>query len=183
MKSTKYQVFLTITILFLSAFTATVAAQQKTEQIEDTGDIILKPSPKNKDALFKNKEKIQYTLQILNNTNKKQYGKLSYLITTDDGKKIRKDSVRFVLGAKSDKEIEVNLLPKPAGFYRLNFIVNTPDYDDTIRKVFGVAPENIRSQLHKPADFDAFWKQTRDQLKKVAPKYKINECKDLSTSD
>jgi cephalosporin-C deacetylase len=183
MKSIKYLTFLTIATLFLSTFTTIVAAQQKTGQTEDTGDIILKPTPKSKDALFKNKEKIQYALQILNNTDKKQSGKLSYLITTDDGKKIRKDSVRFALGPKSDKEIEVNLLPKPTGFYRINFMVNTPDYDDTVRKVFGVAPESIHSQLHKPADFDAFWKQTRDQLKKVAPKYKIIERKDLSTSD
>ena len=81
----------------------------------------------------------------------------------------------------SSKDFAIKITPRPTGFYRINFIVNLPDYDDTVRKVFGVNPEKINSELHKPADFDAFWKQSRVQLEKVVPKYRVLERQDLST--
>ncbi len=129
----------------------------------------------------RNNEEVGYKLQLLNNTNGYENGRISYLVTTDAGKKVAFDSLHFSLRGGSSKELLIKIPPKATGFYRINFMVNLPDYDDTIRKVFGVAPEKIHSQLHRPADFDAFWKQTRTQLEKVAPKYRVLERKDLST--
>jgi len=173
-------------LILLTGCLKASAIQQQQEfpeppQTQETGDIVLKPTPKSDNGIFKKNEEIVYRLRITNNTSSYKQGKISYLLTTDEGKKVRLDSVRLAIRGNSSKEILVKILPKPTGFYRINFMVNTPDYDDTVRKVFGVNPLEIRSQLHKPADFDAFWKQSRVQLEKVAPRYRVLEREDLST--
>ena len=168
-----------LTTLFAS--TLKVAAQETDS--EETGDVILNAVPQSKDAIFKNNEEVKYQVQLQNNTNAYQAGCLSYLITTDEGKKIAVDSMHFTLKGNGSKELEIKIPSKPTGFYRINFIVTLPNYDDTVRKVFGVNPEKIRSQLHKPADFDAFWTHSRELLEKVTPKYRVLERRDLSTSE
>ncbi|MDP9078422.1 MAG: acetylxylan esterase [Bacteroidota bacterium] len=157
-----------------------LAAQEATEE---TGDVVLKATPQNKNAIFKSTEEVRYKIQVSNKTNSLQRGKISYLVTTDEGKKVFLDSVKLNLKGKASKDLVLTIPKKTTGFYRINFMVNLPDYDDTVRRVFGVNPEQIRSQLHKPADFDAFWKKSRELLAKVAPDYRVLERKDLSTPD
>ena len=154
---------------------------QQEQQTEETGDIILKPSPRSENAVFKKNEQIVYNLRVENNTNAYTTGRISYTVTTDEGRKVSIDSIQLAVKGSSTRDYVVKIAPKATGFYRINFIINSPEYDDTVRRVFGVDPQEIRSQLHKPADFDAFWKQSREQLEKVAPRYRVLERKDLST--
>jgi cephalosporin-C deacetylase len=181
MKKISYLIILSFILLI--AFSLKAAAQPQDEATEETGDVVLKPIPQNKNALFKGDEEIKYKLQVRNNTNAFQNGKISYFITTDEGKKVSVDSVRLSIKGNTSKEIQVKFPKKSTGFYHINFVVTLPDYDDTVRRVFGVNPEQIRSQLHKPADFDDFWKQSREQLAKVVPNYKVLERRDLSTDE
>ncbi|ASU35959.1 acetylxylan esterase [Mucilaginibacter xinganensis] len=179
MKRISYLIILLFTGLL--AFSLNVAAQPA--ETEETGDVVLKAIPKNKNAIFKSTEDISYKLNVTNNTNQFQKGQISYIITTDEGKKVSVDSVKLALNGNAGKNIQISIPRKNSGFYHIDFIVTLPDYDDTIRRVFGVNPEQIRSQLHKPADFDTFWRQTREQLAKVSPNYRVLERKDLSTVD
>ncbi len=181
MKRISYLIILSICLLLVASLK--VAAQEQEEEAVETGDVVLKPMPQNKNALFKSNEEIRYKIQVSNNTNQYQNGKISYIITTDEGKKIAIDSVHLSIRGSSNKELLIKISPKGAGFYRINFIVNLPEYDDTVRRVFGVDPEKIRSQLHKPTDFDVFWKQSREQLAKVVPSYRVLERRDLSTDE
>jgi cephalosporin-C deacetylase len=182
MRKISYLTIITLIILFAS--TLKVAAfQQQEEETEETGDVILKAVPESKDAIFKNNEEVRYKLQLQNNTNEWKEGRISYKITTDEGEKVAVDSMHFTLKGSGNKELSVKIPPKATGFYHINFMVNLPDYDDTVRRVFGVDPEKIRSQLHKPADFDAFWRQSHEQLEKVVPKYRVLERRDLSTDE
>jgi len=181
MNRISYFLFFTAFLLFASAFKA--SAFQQEEETEETGDVILKPAPFSKNAIFKNNEEVRYNLKVKNNTNDFQNGRISYLITTDMGKKVALDSMHFVLKGNGSTELLIKIPPKATGFYRINFMVHLPEYDDTVRKVFGIAPEKIQSQLYKPADFDAFWKETRQELEKVVPKYRVLERKDLSTDE
>jgi cephalosporin-C deacetylase len=151
------------------------------EQTEETGDVVLKATPYNKTALFTSSEEVRYRLQLHNNTKQQQNGRVLYQVTTDDGKKVTGDSVRISLREGADKDIIVNLRKRNTGFYRINFIVKLPEYDDTVRRVFGVNPEKVTSQLHKPKDFDDFWKQSKVQLAQVPANYRVLERKDLST--
>ena len=181
--SIRYLSVITVALLFASTLKVSAAFQQQEEETEETGDVILKPIPQNKDGIFKNNEPVYYKLQVRNNTNDYKNGKISYLVTTDEGKKVTLDSIHFTLNGFSSKELNIKIPPKATGFYRINFMVNLPDYDDTVRKVFGVAPEKINSPLHKPADFDAFWVHSREELEKVVPQYRVLERKDLSTNE
>ncbi|MEO6633928.1 MAG: acetylxylan esterase [Mucilaginibacter sp.] len=176
MKKVCYVIVFALTILLGSP--AGVKAQ---EQTEETGDVVLTATPYNKTALFTSSEEVRYRLQLHNNTKKLQNGRVLYLVTTDDGKKVTADSVRISLGEGADKDVIVNIRKRNTGFYRINFIVKLPEYDDTIRRVFGVNPEKVTSQLHKPKDFDAFWKQSKVQLAQVPANYRVLERKDLST--
>jgi cephalosporin-C deacetylase-like acetyl esterase len=62
-------------------------------------------------------------------------------------------------------------------------MINVTDYDDTTRRVFGIKPDQIRSAHEKPADFDQFWQQTKQELAQVKPEYKITELKKLEKND
>ncbi len=182
MKKISYLTFIALIVLLASTLKA-VAWQQREEEADETGDVTLKATPQSKDAIFKRNENISYKLQLQNKTGDLQAGKLSYLVTTDEGKKITLDSVPIAMKGNSKKELLIKIPAKTTGFYRVNFMINLPEYDDTVKKVFGVDPDKIQSKLHRPADFEAFWKQSREQLEKVTPKYRVIERKDLSTDE
>jgi cephalosporin-C deacetylase len=65
------------------------------------------------------------------------------------------------------------------GFYKINFMINVSDYDDTTKRVFGIKPKEIRSNHPRPKDFDSFWQTAKDELATVAPNYKITEKPEL----
>ncbi len=180
MRTKSYLVF--FTIVFIMASAPKVWAFQQ-EETAETGNVTLKPVPDNKEGIFAQREKIGYALRLHNNTGEVQKGTIAYSITTDDGKKVEDDSSKFSLKSYGSKSLILKIKPKPVGFYHINFRVNLPDYDDTVRNVFGVDPQKITSQLHKPADFDAFWTRTREDLEKVVPQYRVLERKDLSTDE
>jgi cephalosporin-C deacetylase len=179
MKTMRYLCFIAMLLIVRAEVKA--AAFQQEKQTDETGDIILKPVPRSENAVFKKNEQIIYKLRVKNNTNQYTTGRISYLVTTDEGKKVVLDSVHLAIKGSATRDYIIRIAPKATGFYRINFMVNCPEYDDTVRKVFGVDPLEIRSQLHKPADFDAFWQQSRGLLEKVAPRYRVLERKDLST--
>ncbi|MCO5950030.1 acetylxylan esterase [Mucilaginibacter flavidus] len=170
-----------IIVFALSILLGSLAAVKAQQQTEETGDVVLKATPYNKTALFTSSEEVRYRVQLHNNTKQQQNGRVLYQVTTDDGKKVTADSVRISLREGGDKDIIVNIRKRNTGFYRINFIVKLPEYDDTVRRVFGVNPEKVTSQLHKPKDFDAFWKQSKVELAQVPANYRVLERKDLST--
>jgi cephalosporin-C deacetylase len=167
---------ITISIILAGAFSA-IAQNDK----EETGEITIEANPRNKNAIFKDDENVGYKLKIKSTYKAAQAGKLTYNILTDDFTNISTNSIPVHLTENSAETYTVNIPQQRPGFYRINFMLNTTTYDDTVKKVFGVSPEKIVTQLHRPADFDAFWKASMDTLKKVAPNYKVIFRKDLST--
>src|ERR1700760_3128613 len=133
---TRFSYLLVFALAIMLTATLNVKAQEE-QQTELTGDIVLKAIPQNKDAIFNDGDEVKYKLQIRNNTNQLQSGKISYLVTTDEGKHVALSSVDLNLKGKADKEMLIKVPAKATGFYRINFMVNTPDYDDTVRRVFG----------------------------------------------
>jgi cephalosporin-C deacetylase len=167
-----------ITISILLAGACNAFAQDDKEEM---GEVTIEVKPGNKNAIFKDNENVDYKLKIKSTYQTAQDGKLTYNILTDDFTKISTNSIPVHLTKNSAETYSVNIPKKAAGFYRVHFILNTTTYDDTVKKVFGVSPEKIVTQLHRPADFDAFWKGSLDTLKQIAPNYKVIFRKDLST--
>ena len=121
-----------------------------------------------------------FSFQINNKLQKLQSGKISYIITTEANKKVKSDSVLVNIEKESAKTFDFSIPGLSPGFYKLNFIVNVSDYDDTTYKAFGIKPGDIRSQFAKPADFDSFWQSAKEELAKVDPQFKVTEMPDSS---
>ncbi|MES2266411.1 MAG: acetylxylan esterase [Bacteroidota bacterium] len=137
-------------------------------------------TPGNKNAIFDSKA--SYTFEVKNPTDAVQTGIVSYEIT-QHGKKIGAGKQKASIGKKGAERYSFDLPALKPGFYKVAFMVNISDYDDTTRRVFGIQPEVIRSQYAKPADFDAFWQKAKDELAKVPPQFKVTPMPKMNTDN
>ena len=127
-----------------------------------------------KTAVFKSSENIVYSVDINSNLDSKQDGKVTYRILTEKNKFVAEDSLKVNLIFQRLKAIRPFAMPKrTAGFYKIMIMINVTDYDDTIRRAFGVDPDKITSSFGKPDDFDQFWKDTKAELASVKPNYRV----------
>ncbi len=153
------------------------------EENEEDGEILIKVKAGTANAIFDEASYIDYKVDLKSTYRLKQEGKFSYTVSTDEGKQLFEDSVHIALGRRGSKTVKFKLPPNPPGFYQLSIRMNLTAYDDTIKKVFGIAPFKITAPQHRPADFDAFWKKSRQMLDKIQPDYKVTEQKNLSTPE
>jgi cephalosporin-C deacetylase len=135
-------------------------------------------TPHNRDGIFSSTA--SYTFAVTNTYKNTEVGKVSYLVTTETGKKIKADSARVKIGGNSTGRYDFDIPGLKSGFYKINFMINVSDYDDTTRKAFGIRPEQISSQYSKPADFESFWHNAMLDLAKVKPQFKVTEMPDSS---
>jgi cephalosporin-C deacetylase len=121
-----------------------------------------------------------YTFDVKSTFKTPEVGSVKYIVTTETGKKVKGDSVHVKIGRGGSVSYDFDIRGLPVGFYKINFMVNVSDYDDTTRKAFGIRPDEIRSQYGKPADFESFWHKTKLELDKVDPDFKVKEMPDSS---
>ena len=86
-----YLIFFSVFIWIAGVSNTSAAIQQQETETAETGDIILKPTPQTKNAIFKSNQEVLYRLQVINNTHDNKSGRISYLVTTDEGKKVAAD--------------------------------------------------------------------------------------------
>ncbi|MDB4920805.1 acetylxylan esterase [Mucilaginibacter sp.] len=166
--------------LAIACFLVTLAGvKQAFAQSEaNDGTVNTVVTTNSKDGIFNSTA--SYTFEAKNAYNTTQEGRIKYIVTTESGKKMKSDSVRVKIGRNSSASYNFNIAGLKSGFYKINFMINTNDYDDTTRKAFGIRPDEIRSQYGKPADFEAFWNNAKAELGKVKPEYKVTEMPDSS---
>lgn len=152
----------------------------KTAHNDDEDDIVLTLKPANKQAEYAANSTIKYSLSIKNNLPETQTGKITYAVANLDwtGKIIKEMPVS--VSTKNIKTVSLDLPGRGAGLYHIEIYVNLTEYDDTLRKVCVVDPDNIRSKYPRPADFDQFWDGAKAELAKVAPKFKMTEQDSLA---
>jgi len=141
--------------------------------------IIMSLSPHSSDGIFATNA--AYTLNVSSTFPSAQKATLSYLVTTEAGKKVRADSIHVSVASRGTASYDFNIPPVQPGFYKISFMVNNEFYTDTLRKAFGIKPQLVHSQHGKPADFEAFWQRAKTELAKVKPEYKVTEianCRD-----
>ncbi|CAN5261495.1 hypothetical protein BH09BAC6_BH09BAC6_30690 [soil metagenome] len=172
-------VFCLVTIVSMQpAFAQGGSKKPESHKDDANSDVSTVLTPHSKDGIFSSVA--SYTFEVKNSLGTEQVGKVSYIVTTEDGKKIKADSVRVRIGRGSTDSHTFEIPGLKSGFYKINFMVNVSDYDDTTRRAFGIRPDEIRSQYDKPADFDSFWQTAKDELAKVDPKFKMTEMPDSS---
>ncbi len=148
---------------------------------DESGDVSTVLTAHSKDAIFK--DAASYSFTVKNTFNKLEYGKISYEVSDQFNKVLRTDSILVRLDKQSTDNFNFTIPPLKSGFYKINFMINVSDYDDTTRRVFGIRPEQITSSHAKPDDFDEFWNAAKKELATVKPEYKITEKMDLEKDD
>lgn len=154
-------------------------ANKAKEEESGSTSVAIIDHPVNKEASFKTNATVGYNIDLKNNYFKKQDGMFTYLVYTSEGKFVTKDSVKVNLEPRSIKKVHIEVPPQKTGFYNINFAINVTDYDDTLKRVFGVNIDEVKSTYGKPADFDQFWVRTKKELAAVPPNFKMTERKDL----
>jgi len=152
-------------IVSSSAGTAISAAN------DDANSVSTVLTTDSKNAFFDGKA--QYMYEVKNPTDNAQAGTVSYQVFTEKGQGLSTASLKVNIAKKGIAKYAFDIPESQVGFYKVNFMVNVSDYDDTTRRVFGIRPEEIRSEHPKPADFDQFWQNTKAELAKVAPNFKV----------
>jgi cephalosporin-C deacetylase len=166
---------------FLALFVSTQCVwAQEHESSGAEGGIEVSASTLNKEAIF-NDNTAKYVFEIKNATGANQEGKISYNVTGQDGEKLKGDSIRVNVAANSVGKFNFDIKGNGAGFYKVDFMVNITDYDDTLHKAFGVQPEKLTSVHKKPADFDEFWQKAKNDLLDVEPAFQCTLMPALST--
>ncbi|WP_295773069.1 alpha/beta fold hydrolase [uncultured Mucilaginibacter sp.] len=148
------------------------------QESEDEGEITISAVPASKDAIYRANSNINYKVDLKNTFNTKQTGTVGYRVLAMDDKEIIQKNENINIGRKGSKSLTLRIPPQQAGFYKVQFMVNFPEYDDTVRRTFGVDPEKIKSQHAAPADFDSFWEKTLADLAKVNGNFKVTEMPD-----
>jgi cephalosporin-C deacetylase len=167
-----------VIMLYNTAFGQQPSAKAVTNKdAKDTSAISTVLTAHSANAIFKTAA--NYTFSVDNNTGNPQTGKVSYIVTDQFNKKLLADSVKINLGANSTGNYDFTIPEDKPGFYKVNFMVNVTDYDDTTRRIFGIRPEEIKSSHPKPNDFDQFWEDTKSELAAVEPEYIVTERTDL----
>jgi len=144
---------------------------------DDEGEVMVELTPSNKNAIFDGLAK--YTFEVKNTTSEEQVGKVAYIVTTPDGEKVKEDSMQVKIGKKSSEKYNFNIAQSKPGFYKINVTINVSYYDDTIRKAFGIRPEQIKSEHERPADFDSFWQKVKDDLAGIDPNFQVTPMPNL----
>ncbi len=171
----------------LSLSVSTVMAQEtvKKATVKNTeqagSDVSTELSAHSSNAIFDNNA--SYTFTVKNSLDEAQAGKVSYVVTDQFNKKLLSDSVKVNVGRHDSRSFNFNIPQLKSGFYKINFMVNVTDYDDTTRRVFGIRADEIKSTHDKPADFDAFWTRTKQELDDVDPEYTVTERNDLEKDE
>jgi cephalosporin-C deacetylase-like acetyl esterase len=171
------------TILLILMLVVQLCASNKLYAQKGGGDVIVKEMALSKDAIFKPDSTVEYEFEMQNNFNRTQQGKLSYLIKTPHGVFIAQSSMPVKLNANTTQTVTLRMPGQKPGFYKVSFSINLNDYDDTIRRVFGVGINMIKSTHPKPADFNLFWKTTKTQLAQIPAHYQVTEKPELAQAD
>jgi cephalosporin-C deacetylase len=130
-------------------------------------DIVFEATPKNRNALYDLNEKIGYKVDIKNNLVTPQEGTVGYAILDRKNNVLDKGTIDIKLNKGEQKRLVLDMPAQASGFYHLNITINVTEYDDTLKRVFGVNTKAIKSITPKPSDFDKFWQNGVDSLRKI----------------
>ncbi|MFD0751971.1 acetylxylan esterase [Mucilaginibacter calamicampi] len=143
------------------------------------GEVLVEVNATDKNAVFEKTAKFIFTVN--NTTATDQVGKISWVLTSVTGEKLKHDAIDVKIARGTLGKYDFNIDRDDPGFYKVDFMINVSEYDDTLHKAFGIKPERIKSDHKRPVDFDAFWETAKVELSKVKPEFKCILKPELST--
>jgi cephalosporin-C deacetylase-like acetyl esterase len=136
------------------------------------------------DDIFLGDEPVSITASLKNRNEADVQGTLFVNITTDTYKPVRIDSVEFSVDGSAEYSHEFVFADAAPGFYRYTvFFKRNGETGEKKKFNIGYEPEKIESPVDAQADFKAFWDKNREELSKVAPRYKMTLQPEYSKLD
>jgi cephalosporin-C deacetylase len=133
------------------------------------------------DRILKGMQEDKLTLNISVRKNEEIAGKIVMQVVSDFGKEIFNIEQDLVLKGKSTTAVSFDIPGIQPGFYKVDVTLNGELASKMVEYKFGYEPEKIVSPPDPRPDFDTFWKQTRQELSKVDPQYKLTKIDSLCT--
>ena len=124
-----------------------------------------------------------FTFSVKNTLDEDQSGTVSYLLTTEGGVKVTSSSIKVKIDKNSSENYDFSIPDLKTGFYKIAFMINVTEYDDTTLRAFGIRAKEIKSSYARPADFDKFWQDTKAELAKVKPNFKVTPVPQKNTNN
>jgi beta-glucosidase len=134
------------------------------------------------DWVFASPQQIDFNLKLKNTIRKDFSFNIICKISTDDY--ITVDSAQFKVMSDKNGNINQNItfLPPSPGFYRFEVCAEKNGVKGKSLKFnMGYEPEKILVSTDSKEDFSEFWKETRRELEKIAPQYRMTLLKEQST--
>lgn len=166
-------------LLFVAVIFYTTSTGQTAEQ-----DLHIKITPFKKNCVYNEGQEAGYWVTLTNLHTEPQTGTFKIEVqNTTSGTGYVSVNIDLNLRKKGSysKPFSLGRNKLPPGFYKVYFIINTNFYEDTLTSVFGVSPNKITYETHKPKDFDEFWDNTLKTLAAIDPKYEVTLDNGLTT--
>ncbi len=137
-----------------------------------------------KEWVFAEGDEQKINLTFKNTINEKTGFNFIVVVKTDDHQKVDSIVKRYKIDALDSLVTSIPLKLNNPGFYQCTLFIEKEGVTDS-PEVFtvGFEPEKIVSPTDAKEDFDAFWNQTREELNKIEPQFKMNLLKDRSTGE
>ena len=147
-------------------------------------DLKIKMKPYKKGCIYYADDESGFKVVIKNMHSKPQSGSIELnVINKITGEQFVDVKYNLSLGSRGSfrKHLSFGVNKFPPGFYTASLIINTDSYEDTLNSVFGVSPDKITYELHRPKDFDQFWDLTLRKLAEIEPEYDVVLDESLTT--
>lgn len=140
------------------------------------------------DGVFFDKQGLPIAVTVSNGAAHKLEGHLEWKVAsdkilTDPGAVLAQEAQALSVRAGLSKRFTCGFSPTTPGFYQANCTFKSPDGSTlmSITKFLGYRPEEIEVPLTRQPDFDAFWKNTLDELATVDPQFEMIPKPELDT--
>jgi cephalosporin-C deacetylase-like acetyl esterase len=137
------------------------------------------------DGIFKNGADIKPGLELNNQSKENLQGVLVCRLFTDEHQPLKTLRQPFTVNKNSRQNIVFSYVPAKPGFYRAEFACQLNGSSDSLKSFqqYGVEPTKLKPALTRPADFNRYWQQARQELAAVTPQFKVIPKPELSTGN
>ena len=125
------------------------------------------------DGIFPAGKPMEFTATLENHSPQPISGLLKWTIQTDEKTDVHHESMPLTLVANKSQRVRCKFSPSRRGFFFANCHFVAEDGEISQRMQLGYAPEKIVSPLTRQPDFQAFWDQSRQELKRVDPQFEM----------
>lgn len=125
------------------------------------------------DGIFPAGSPMEFTATIENKSPQAISGRLQWKIQTDEKTDVHHESTPLILPANKRQRVRCSFSPSRPGFFFANCSFVGEGGEISQKMQLGYAPEKIVSPLTRQPDFEAFWDQSREELKRIDPRFEM----------